>query len=135
MAGKLGSFLAKSRLGPCALQEVGRLQLVQVAKNKGIVNKLLWHATSFYGKKFRVGLDNINFTIMNLDLYPEPAGETEAAGNETLETNHRILVVDDEESMREYAVEALAYGGYQASSVNGGQTAIQALRDEHYDMV
>ncbi len=70
---------------------------------------------------------------MNLDLYPEPAGET--SGNETLETNHRILVVDDEESMREYAVEALAYGGYQPSSVNGGQAAIRALREEHYDLV
>ncbi len=70
---------------------------------------------------------------MNLDLYPEPAGEAEAS--ETEMTNHRILVVDDETSMREYAVEVLAYGGFQAHSVNGGQAAIEALREEHYDLV
>jgi DNA-binding NtrC family response regulator len=72
---------------------------------------------------------------MNADLYPESAGETETSENETLGTNQRILVVDDEASMRDYAVEALAYGGYQSHSVNSGQAAIQALRDEHYDMV
>jgi DNA-binding NtrC family response regulator len=70
---------------------------------------------------------------MNADLYPEPAGETEASGHERL--NHRILVVDDEASMREYAVEALAYGGYQSHSVTSGQAAIEALREDHYDMV
>lgn len=69
---------------------------------------------------------------MNLDLYPEAAGKSDTSGNET---NYRILVVDDETSMREYAVEALGYGGFQAHSVNGGQAAIQALREDHYDMV
>ncbi len=68
---------------------------------------------------------------MNLELYPEAMAETG-----TLETNHyRILVVDDEETMREFAVEALAHGGYQATAVESGTAAIKALRAEHYDLV
>jgi DNA-binding NtrC family response regulator len=62
---------------------------------------------------------------MNLDLYPEPSAETV----------HRILVVDDEESLRMYAVEALAIGGYQATAVDGGNPAMQALRAAPYDLV
>jgi DNA-binding NtrC family response regulator len=72
---------------------------------------------------------------MNLDLDPEPMTAGRPSLNETPETGYRILVVDDEASMREYAVEALGYGGYQAIAVNGGVAAIQALKDEHYDLV
>lgn len=68
---------------------------------------------------------------MNLELYPEATAETE-----TLEMNHhRVLVVDDEETMREFAVEALAHGGYQAMAVESGVAAMKALRAEHFDLV
>ena|ERR1700722_14106073 len=73
--------------------------------------------------------------IMNLDLYPEPSTETESAGQGAPETVYRVLVVDDEENLREYAVEALAYGGYKATAVNGGNPALQLLRNEPFDLV
>jgi DNA-binding NtrC family response regulator len=70
---------------------------------------------------------------MNLELYPEAMTET---GTLEQETNHyRVLVVDDEETMREFAVEALAHGGYQATAVDSGAAALMALRAEHYDLV
>jgi len=57
----------------------------------------------------------------------QPSGETV--------TPYHILVVDDEESMRDFAVEALHYGGYNTDAVDGGTAAMRALRADHYDLV
>jgi DNA-binding NtrC family response regulator len=47
----------------------------------------------------------------------------------------RVLVADDEASMREFATHALMYNGYEAEAVESGMAALAALRAEHYDLV
>jgi DNA-binding NtrC family response regulator len=73
---------------------------------------------------------------MNLDLLAEqsPAGD-EVPETELTGAAGRILVVDDEASIREFALDALVHGGYQAVAVDGGEVALDAIRAEHYDLV
>lgn len=47
----------------------------------------------------------------------------------------RILVVDDQEDMRELLCEMLAEEGYRAEAVGGGEDALRALGGEHYDLL
>ena len=47
----------------------------------------------------------------------------------------RILVADDEASMREFATYALTYSGYRAVAVDSGSAALEALRTQHFDLV
>ncbi len=72
---------------------------------------------------------------MSLDLYSGMATGVEPAGNEARETAYRVLVVDDEISMRDYATEALKYGGYEVVAVEAGKAAILALREQAFDLV
>lgn len=46
-----------------------------------------------------------------------------------------ILVVDDEELMREYVEESLVRSGHAVDTVSGGQQAIRALREKEYDIL
>ena len=47
----------------------------------------------------------------------------------------RILVVDDQESMREMLSELLRMMGYDARAVDGGDQALQSLQDTETDLV
>ncbi len=47
----------------------------------------------------------------------------------------KILVVDDQESMREMLSELLQMMGYEARAVEGGQQALQSLQDTETDLV
>jgi two-component system, NtrC family, response regulator PilR len=47
----------------------------------------------------------------------------------------RVLVVDDEQSMRELLGIMLRQAGYQVSAADGGEAAIQTLKSESFDLV
>lgn len=47
----------------------------------------------------------------------------------------RILVVDDQESMREMLSELLQMMGYDARAVDGGDQALQSLQETETDLV
>lgn len=47
----------------------------------------------------------------------------------------RILVVDDQEEMRDLLCEMLAEEGYRAEAVTGGEDALRVLAAEHYDLL
>ena len=47
----------------------------------------------------------------------------------------KILVVDDQESMREMLSELLQMMGYEARAVDGGQQALQSLQETETDLV
>ncbi|MGD8386760.1 MAG: sigma-54 dependent transcriptional regulator [Desulfobacteraceae bacterium] len=49
--------------------------------------------------------------------------------------HHRILVVDDERSMREFLEILLAREGYEMSLAVSGEEAFRQLEKEHYDLV
>lgn len=48
---------------------------------------------------------------------------------------HRILVVDDEESMRDYLAILLRRDGYQVEVASDGQQAVTQLKDQAYDLI
>jgi len=72
---------------------------------------------------------------MNLDLFAEQSTEGQAPETELTDAAGRILVVDDEASIREFATDALAHAGYQAVAIDGGVPALEAIRAEHYDLI
>ncbi len=47
----------------------------------------------------------------------------------------RILVIDDEELMREYVAEVLTRAGHEVVSVSGGREALDLLHEEGFDVV
>ena len=49
--------------------------------------------------------------------------------------NARILVIDDEELMREFVVELLERAGHRIDSTNNGADGIALLDTHSYDMV
>jgi two-component system response regulator PilR (NtrC family) len=49
--------------------------------------------------------------------------------------NARVLVVDDEKSMRELLVITLERAGYDVAAADGGETAVEVLRRETFDAV
>ena len=51
------------------------------------------------------------------------------------EKKHRILVVDDEESMREFLCILLQRDGYLVEAVGDGQQAINRLKDQTFDLI
>jgi len=51
------------------------------------------------------------------------------------DAKHRILVVDDEESMREFLSIMLHREGYQVDAVQDGGQAVTQLREQSYDLV
>ena len=53
----------------------------------------------------------------------------------TQQKQHRILVVDDEESMREFLCILLQRDGYLVEAVGDGQQAINRLKDQTYDLI
>ena len=73
---------------------------------------------------------------MNIGLYADQTlGADEAQLAATVEAHHHILVVDDEESMRAFAVEALHSVGYRTHTAESGASALDAIRAEHYDLI
>lgn len=53
----------------------------------------------------------------------------------TQQKRHRILIVDDEESMREFLCILLQRDGYLVEAVGDGQQAINRLKDQAYDLI
>ena len=49
--------------------------------------------------------------------------------------NEKILVVDDDEGVRQVLGQALQDAGYRVSSVESGEKAVAAARDEAFDLV
>ena len=47
----------------------------------------------------------------------------------------RVLVVDDEASIRELLAKTLALGEYTVDTAADGNSALERVRDEHYDLV
>ena len=50
-------------------------------------------------------------------------------------SNARILVIDDEELMREYVLEVLVRAGYSAVGVGNGRDGLEQLRQESFDLI
>ncbi|MCK5348655.1 MAG: response regulator, partial [Desulfobacula sp.] len=48
---------------------------------------------------------------------------------------HRILVVDDETSMREFLEVLLSKEGYKVSDAKNGKQAVRMIKKNNYDLV
>jgi len=48
---------------------------------------------------------------------------------------HRILVVDDEENLRDVLVEVLKRDGHEVESASDGNEGLRRLQDSRYDLV
>lgn len=71
-----------------------------------------------------------------MNTFPEVITEAEAPVNQpAIHATPRILVVDDESSMREFVTEVLNSCGYEVDSAEGGNAALEALHSIHYDML
>ena len=53
----------------------------------------------------------------------------------TGEGPHRVLVAEDDRSVRESLVRALKLEGYDVTAVNDGEQALAALDVDHYDLL
>jgi DNA-binding response OmpR family regulator len=64
---------------------------------------------------------------------------TKAADNPSLQgpmnPPHRILVVDDEDSIRQLVTSTLVYSGYHVDAAVDGADAWEALQVKHYDLL
>jgi CheY-like chemotaxis protein len=64
------------------------------------------------------------------------AAETDAAPAEQMRTGARLLVVDDDDDVRDITVQLLRDAGYSVADADGGQAALAALeRGDAYDLV
>ena len=71
-----------------------------------------------------------------MNAFPEVIAESAAPTTHSdAHATPRILVVDDESSMREFVTEVLTSCGYEADSAEGGAAALEALHHVHYDML
>jgi DNA-binding NtrC family response regulator len=71
-----------------------------------------------------------------MNTFPEIISEADAPVHQpAIHATPRILVVDDESSMREFVSEALASCGYEVDKAEGGIAALEALHAQHYDML
>lgn len=53
----------------------------------------------------------------------------------TASGSQRLLVVDDDDAVREVTVEMLTVMGYSADCVDSGQRALQCLAEERFDLL
>ncbi len=53
----------------------------------------------------------------------------------TTEPSHRVLVVDDEESLTDMIASALRFGGYEVSTENNGYDALRSIKRSSPDVV
>ncbi len=67
------------------------------------------------------------------DISPRAGGLTPSACSAAL--THRILVVDDEPSMRKLISIVLANSGYEVESAEDGAVAWEALQSGHFDLL
>jgi DNA-binding NtrC family response regulator len=71
-----------------------------------------------------------------MNAFPEIISEADAPTHQpAIHATPRILVVDDESSMREFVSEALSSYGYEVDKAEGGVPALEALHANHYDML
>jgi two-component system, response regulator FlrC len=49
--------------------------------------------------------------------------------------SHRILIVDDNEDMRQALIDALKLHGYQCLAANSGESALRCLDSNRFDLV
>lgn len=50
-------------------------------------------------------------------------------------TRHRILVVEDEENLRDVVVEVLTRDGHEVDSASDGNEGLRRVQDSRYDLV
>ena len=55
--------------------------------------------------------------------------------NESLETNARILLAEDDNDMRRFLVKALQNAGYVVASFDNGLSAYNRLREEPFELL
>ena len=78
----------------------------------------------------------VNDKRTKMNAFPEVIDESTApTTHPDAHATPRILVADDESSMREFVTEVLISCGYEADSVEGGIEALEALHHIHYDML
>jgi two-component system response regulator PilR (NtrC family) len=68
-------------------------------------------------------------------MMAEQTWDTATAPEATIASGARVLVVDDELSMRQMLSFALRREGYQVSTADGGQAALEALQGGRFDLV
>jgi DNA-binding NtrC family response regulator len=47
----------------------------------------------------------------------------------------RLLIVEDEDTLRESLKRVFRHDGYEVDSVNSSETALQVLQSRHYDLI
>jgi len=62
-------------------------------------------------------------------------GDDDIVGKVNFSGSETILIVDDEEALREFCEELLSQEGYQIFSAEGGKKALEILEHEHVDLV
>ncbi len=107
----------------------------------GIGLAVVWSCMEDHGGQVTVQSDDQRGTVFTL-FFPVSDGEdeniigvSEAQGNPSHGNGEVILVVDDESSQRDIAVQILTELGYQAKSVNAGDSAIAFVREHPVDLL
>ena len=108
---------------PAAMDSVEGVARFWVHEERGVVENCLLdlHRRGVLDKR----------TIAGIDLFSTAAGAP-AAGTRTA---GRILVVDDDPSVREFLVDALTRAGYSVAAADRGSRAIEMFRAGEFDLV
>ena len=86
------------------------------------------------GRQWRFRKRDIDAWLDSQRTHPAPSG-TPQSGLPAPPTRYRILVVDDEASIRELLAKTLAIGDYDVDTLADGKTALERVRDESYNLV
>jgi DNA-binding response OmpR family regulator len=72
-----------------------------------------------------------------MNALPDSAGEKAASAPASTRTSplHRILVVDDDISIRQFNAEVLLHSGYQVDAAADGAAAWEILKTDSYDLL
>lgn len=111
------------RDNPTAMDSVEGIARFWVHEERGVVESCLLdlHRRGLLDKR----------TIAGIDLYSPVSGEP-AVGKRP---PGRILVVDDDPSVREFLVDALTHAGHSVAAADGGGRAIEVFRAGEFDLV
>ena len=85
------------------------------------------------GRQWRFRKRDIDAWLDSQRTHPVPAAHQSSLPKPN--SPHRILVVDDEASIRELLAKTLAIGEYEVDTLADGKAALERLRDEPYDLV
>jgi signal transduction histidine kinase/CheY-like chemotaxis protein len=90
-----------------------------------------------HGGRIRVESNRKNSTVFKVSfLKPEKIDEdSEVSQSEKINSNLTILVVDDDEQIREVLIDMLSIDGHNVTACQDGNSALDKINDQDYDVM